>query len=253
MTVTQGTKDTLSVDFPNEDIRTILRNVADLFELNLVIPDTLQGKASIKLRDVTWRQIFTVVLAPAGYTYIQDDNIIKVVSLDSLQQEPVETQVFILNYAKAADIQPSIEPLIDATAGGKSQVDTRANALIITERPTRIKRISAILTVLDKPTSQVMIESKFFEIDQNSAKDLGVKWSSLAGYNVSAGPFQRTYSNVVATNNSNTNTTVGSVSETAPAGTVTGSGNGSGTGVLVNNLSGRNSGSQSNGNNQLLG
>src|SRR5216684_3049074 len=58
--VTQGTKDTLSVDFPNEDIRTILRNVADLFELNLVVPDTLTGKTSIKLRDVTWRQIFQV-------------------------------------------------------------------------------------------------------------------------------------------------------------------------------------------------
>ena len=51
-------KDTLSVDFPDEDIKTILRNVADLFELNLVVPDTLAGKTSIKLRDVTWRQIF---------------------------------------------------------------------------------------------------------------------------------------------------------------------------------------------------
>ena len=200
MIVTQGTKDTLSVDFPNEDIRTILRNVADLFELNLVIPDTLQGKASIKLRDVTWRQIFQVVLAPAGYTFIEDNNIIKVVSLDSLQQEPATTEVFILNYAKAADISPSISPLIDATAGGKIQVDTRANALIITERPTRIKRISAILTSLDKPTSQVLIESKFFETDQNTTKNIGVNWSSLAAYHVgvsgnltSGGPFGTTY------------------------------------------------------------
>src|SRR5450432_2483344 len=61
-------KDTLSVDFPDEEIRTVLRNVADLFELNLVIPDTLQGKTSVKLRDVTWRQIFKVVLEPVGYT-----------------------------------------------------------------------------------------------------------------------------------------------------------------------------------------
>jgi len=182
--VTKGTKDTLSVDFPNEDIRTILRNVADLFELNLVIPDTLQGKASIKLRDVTWRQIFQVVLAPAGYTYIEDNNIIKVVNVDSLNQEPVTTEVFVLSYAKAADISPSVSPLIDATAGGKVQVDTRANALIITERPTRIKRISAILTDLDKPTSQVMIEAKFFETAQNTTKNIGVNWASLANYHV---------------------------------------------------------------------
>src|SRR6476620_8373571 len=59
-------KETLSVDFPDEDIVNILRNVADLFELNIVIPPSLQGKASIKLRDVTWRQIFVSVLTPVG-------------------------------------------------------------------------------------------------------------------------------------------------------------------------------------------
>ncbi|MEY4940514.1 MAG: hypothetical protein RIQ93_2249, partial [Verrucomicrobiota bacterium] len=51
-------RDTLSVDFPDEDIRNILRNVSDLFELNIIMPDSLQGKTTIKLRDVTWRQIF---------------------------------------------------------------------------------------------------------------------------------------------------------------------------------------------------
>jgi type IV pilus assembly protein PilQ len=208
--VSKGAKDTLSVDFPNEDIRTILRNVADLFELNLVIPDTLQGKASIKLREVTWRQIFQVVLAPAGYTFIEDNNIIKVVTLDSLQQEPVTTEVFILNYAKAADIQPSIAPMIDATAGGKMQIDARANALIITERPTRIKRISAILVDLDKPTQQVMIASKFIEITDTSQKNLGVNWSSLSAYGISAGPFAHSYSQAsgVTNNNGTTGTNI---------------------------------------------
>src|SRR5580692_2781936 len=208
--VTKGAKDTLSVDFPNEDIRTILRNVADLFELNLVIPDTLQGKASIKLRDVTWRQIFQVVLSPAGYTFIEDNNIIKIVSLDSVQHEETTTEVFILNYAKAADIQPSISPMIDATAGGKIQVDNRANALIITERPTRIKRISAILVNLDKPTQQVMIESKFIEVTDTSQKNLGVNWSSLSGYGVSAGPFAHSYSQAsgVTNNNGTTGTNI---------------------------------------------
>ena len=62
--VTQKSQETLSVDFPDEEIRVILRNIADLFELNLVIPDTLQGRASLKLREVTWKQIFDVILSP---------------------------------------------------------------------------------------------------------------------------------------------------------------------------------------------
>ncbi|RME67636.1 MAG: hypothetical protein D6781_12800, partial [Verrucomicrobia bacterium] len=62
--------ETLSVDFPDAEIRTILRNIADLFELNLVIPETLEGRASLKLRDVTWKQVFDVLLTPVGYTYV---------------------------------------------------------------------------------------------------------------------------------------------------------------------------------------
>jgi type IV pilus assembly protein PilQ len=73
-------RDTLSVDFPDEDIRNILRNVSDLFELNIVMPDALQGKTTIKLRDVTWRQIFQSVLAPVNHTYVEDGNIIKIVN-----------------------------------------------------------------------------------------------------------------------------------------------------------------------------
>ncbi|MBL9208525.1 MAG: hypothetical protein JNN01_25810 [Opitutaceae bacterium] len=192
-TISEKTKDTLSVDFPDEEIRSILRNVADLFELNLVVPETLQGKTSIKLRDVTWRQIFQVTLAPVGYTFVEDGNIIKIVTVDSLNLEPVTTDVFVINYAKAEDIKKSVEPLVEAAAGGRVIVDTRSNALVISERPTRLTRIRSIVERLDKATDQVMIESKFIEVTDRDVKNLGVKWNSLAGYQISAGPFNQTF------------------------------------------------------------
>lgn len=186
-------KDTLSVDFPDEDIRNILRNVADLFELNLVMPEALQGKTTIKLRDVTWRQIFQSVLSPVGYSYVEDGNIIKIVSNDSLLQEPTSTDVFVLNYARAADIMPTLASLVDAAAGGKIVVDARSNSLVITERPSRMNRIRPIIEQLDKATDQVMIETKFIEVTSGDVKNLGVNWKSLSGYQVSAGPFNQGY------------------------------------------------------------
>lgn len=187
-------KDTLSVDFPDEEIRTVLRNVADLFELNLVIPDTLQGKTSIKLRDVTWRQIFKVVLEPVGYTFIEDGNIIKVVTTESLNLEPLATEVFVLNYARAADVKPSLDALVDPKLGGKIVVDARSNALVVTERPSAIGKIRPIITNLDKATEQVMIETKFIEVTDRDQKNIGVNWASLSGYGLSAGKFTRNYS-----------------------------------------------------------
>jgi type IV pilus assembly protein PilQ len=180
-------KDTLSVDFPDEDIRNILRNVADLFELNIVMPDTLQGRTSIKLRDVTWRQIFKVVLGPVGYTFVEEGNIIKIVTNESLTQEPLNTEVFILNYARAEEILGSIKTLV-VSQGGQVQVDKRINALIISERPSILGRITPVLTSLDKATDQVMIETKFVEVNDTNVKNLGINWSSLNNYQVGYSP-----------------------------------------------------------------
>jgi type IV pilus assembly protein PilQ len=179
--VSSKAKDTLSVDFPDEEIRTILRNVADLFELNLVIPDTLQGRTSLKLREVTWRQIFQVILSPIGYTFVEDGNIIKIVSQDSLLAEPVSTEIFIINYAKADDILKTITTLVDPASGGKIIVDQRSNALVVTERPSRLGRIRPIIEKLDRATDQVMIESKFIEITAGNEHELGLNWSVGGG------------------------------------------------------------------------
>jgi len=185
--VTKG-KDTLSVDFPDEEIRNVLRNVADLFELNIVIPEALQGKTSIKLRDVSWRQIFQVVLQPVGYTFVEDGNIIKVVTQESLNLEPLATEVFILNYAKASEIKPSLDALVDSKLGGKVVVDARSNSLVVTERGSVLQKVRPIIVNLDRATDQVMIESKFIEVNDTDEKDLGVNWSSLQKYSIGATP-----------------------------------------------------------------
>ncbi|MFT3868195.1 MAG: secretin N-terminal domain-containing protein [Nibricoccus sp.] len=185
-------KDTLTVDFPDTEIREVLRNVADMFELNLVIPETLQGKTSIKLRDVTWRQVYQVVLQPVGYTIVEEGNIIRVVTQESLNLEPLTTEVFILNYAKASEIKPSLDSLVDSKVGGKIVVDARSNALVVTERGSVMQKLKPIVQNLDRPTEQVMIESKFIEVTNADIKNVGVNWASLGGYKV-GGSVNRNY------------------------------------------------------------
>ena len=204
---TMAEEETISVDFPDEDVRTILRNVADLFDLNVVIPDTLQGRTSVKLRNITWRQVFDVVLKQQGFTYVEDRNIIEIISVEELTTEPVDTRVFVVNYARAEELEGSIAPLIDAAAGGRIQVDIRSNALVITERPSRMNKIQEIIERLDKATDQVMIESKFIEVTNTDTKNIGVDWTSLSGYGVSAGPYQRTWTRERSTKTTDTGNT----------------------------------------------
>lgn len=180
-------EETISVDFPDEDVRVILRNVADLYALNLVIPDSLKGRTSIKLREVTWQQVFEVVLDPLGYTHVEDRNIIRIKSQEELNAEPLDTRVFIANYARAQALQSALVPLINSDAGGRVEVDVRSNALIVTERPSRMNKIQEIIDRLDRATDQVLIESKFIEITNNDSEKLGINWAGLDEFAMAAG------------------------------------------------------------------
>jgi hypothetical protein len=61
----------ISVDFPDESIGRILRNVADLFELDIAIPEELFAqKIPLTLKDVTWQEVFQNALADTDY-YIE--------------------------------------------------------------------------------------------------------------------------------------------------------------------------------------
>ena len=62
-----------------EDIRNVLKNVADIFELNITIPEELEGKITIKAVDATWHEIFEMALTPFGYTFRDENRIIAIV------------------------------------------------------------------------------------------------------------------------------------------------------------------------------
>ena len=204
-------KDTLSVDFPDEDIRNVLRNVADLFELNLVMPDTLQGKTSIKLRDVTWRQIFEVVLKQVGYTFVEKDNIVKIVGIAELQGEPFGTKTFVFENVAAIKIKPLVEPMLtpkrdgDAAKGilaqpaGNIVVNDLANELIVTDQSTVIARVGDMIKRLDTEPKQVVIETKFVEISKGDLKNrevaLGYK-NANTGLDIRTGVGQAAGSNI---------------------------------------------------------
>jgi len=177
----------LTIDAPGEDVRSIIRKVADLYDLNIMIPASLNGTATLKFRNVTWKQLFDVMLPPTGCGYMEDKNIVLIKSKEEISAEPTQTTVFPLNFSNATDLVTSITPLVDSSNGGKIQIDKRSNSLIVTERPSKFNGIKDIIERLDKPTPEVMIETKFIDIDDTDGKNLGLNWGSLNGYNLSAG------------------------------------------------------------------
>jgi len=174
-------------------VRNILRNVADLFELNLIIPESLQGKTTIKLRNVTWRQIFQKVLTPLGYGFTEQDNIVTVVTLDEVneQQDSIIIPITSGSLGEAKLAAMSVVSKERDVGNGKkipggTVIDLpAASALQITDTLPKLAAVRDTLSRLSKANSatntrQVLIETKFYDVTDGNTRNLGVSFQKLA-------------------------------------------------------------------------
>jgi len=183
--IEQSTNDmaVISLNYKNGDLQNILRLIARVSGINLVAGPEVRGTVTIELRDVHWERALTLILSANGYTYVRDGNILRVVSADQVEKEPLSIIIIPINYAKAIELLPVLTPLLTASRG-KIESDERVNALIITDIPAKLGQIEKVVQRLDQPTPQVLIEAKFIEITVGDVDSEGVDWSNLGDYGI---------------------------------------------------------------------
>jgi len=92
--------------------------------------------------------------------------------------EPVETRVFSLNYAKAEDIKTKISEAL--TKGvGTIQVDERTNKVIVKELSKQMPEIAKIIEEMDEKHKVVLIEAKIVEIELTEQYQYGIDWKAV--------------------------------------------------------------------------
>jgi type IV pilus assembly protein PilQ len=168
----------LKVEFRSTPVNTIISVVAQTLDLNVVVPpdEALQSDLDLRLSEVSWEQVFTVSLAQFGYGYINSDGIVLVRSLEQINGVPDVSRVFQVKYSEAE----SIAKLLTEQSGVNRVVtDSRSNVVIVTGNPSRFAEIKALIETLDRPTPQVMIESRFVEISNQDVTQVGMDWQSL--------------------------------------------------------------------------
>ena len=196
----------LSLNFQDIDVRSVLQLIADFTDLNLVASDTVQGNITLRLQNVPWDQALDLVLKTKGLDQRKIGNVLLVApaaeiaarerqELENLKQvaelAPLRKDIIQLNYAKASDIAKLYED--DAAKGqlkedmrGNVIYDDRTNSLIVTLTQERIDELRRIVTQLDIPVRQVMIEARIVEANVDFDKSLGVTWS---GARIGSGNF----------------------------------------------------------------
>ncbi len=84
-----------------------------------------------------------------------------------------------------SEIKDTIEDLLSPR--GKVTVDDRTNSLIVTDTPDRLEQIEKVVTILDHPLDQVLIEAIILETATDFDKYLGTDWGNGSGENNSLG------------------------------------------------------------------
>jgi type IV pilus assembly protein PilQ len=174
------------VNFQDADIRDVLRLISTYANVNIVADPEVTAEITISLKDVPWDKALTMILQMYGLDSVREGNIIRVTTAATMKKlkeetktEELKTESFFLNFASASKVKESIAGVISKR--GKITVNERANALIITDIPTRLSNIEKIIKGLDIETPQVTIETRIMQIDLGKDKDLGIDWNIVGG------------------------------------------------------------------------
>jgi type IV pilus assembly protein PilQ len=183
--------------------------IADFTSFNVVTSDSVSGSVTLRLKDVPWDQALDIILQAKGLDKRKNGNVLWIAPKDEIAArekqtleaqasteslEPVRTQGFQMNYAKAADIATQISG--SGSTGGTGNnarilstrgsviSEPRTNQLFVTDIPSRLEQVQSLIAKLDIPIRQVMIEARIVEADDRFGKSLGVR---LGGGNVGVG------------------------------------------------------------------
>lgn len=183
----------ISLSFQDIPVRTVLQIIADYNEFNLIISDTVTGNITLRLDGVPWDQALSIILKVKGLDKRMQGNILMVAPSDELaareaqslqakqQVEELATlysEYLQINYAKASEFSELIknEDTSILSARGSVSVDERTNTLLIRDTAKSIEDIKRMITILDVPVRQVVIEARMVTVKDNMNEELGIRW-----------------------------------------------------------------------------
>ena len=200
----------LSLNFQNIEVRALLQVIADFTNFNVVTSDSVTGNVTLRLKDVPWDQALDIIMQAKGLGLRKSGNVILIAPKEELAAkekldlasraeiaslEPVRTQSFQINYARADEIARSLLGLATAgtatggvgvgaggasaarilTARGSVFAEPRTNQLFVTDIPSKLEEIQALIIKVDIPVRQVLIEARIVIANDTFGRSLGVR------------------------------------------------------------------------------
>lgn len=206
----------VTFNFQDIPVRSALNLLAQVSGLNIVAADSVSGSVTVRLVNVPWDQALDVIMRAKGLDKRRNGNVIWIAPQEQIAkyeedlatarikaqtQSPLVSAYIPISYGKASDIAKLLtQKSMQSTGGGGAaggagasrgflsprgsvSSDERTNTLLINDTPEKIKEIRHLVSILDRPVKQVLIESRIVAATDNFTRELGVKWGMQATKN----------------------------------------------------------------------
>jgi type IV pilus assembly protein PilQ len=165
------------------------------------VSDTVQGNVTLRLQNVPWDQALDIVLRTKGLDKRHEGNVIYVAPSEELaarekqqlearkavtELSPVRTEYLQVNYAKASDLASLIRSQGKTSLlseRGSISIDERTNTLLLQDTAERLADIRRLVSTLDIPVRQVLIEARIVIVNDDFSRELGVRFGGAAVFN----------------------------------------------------------------------
>jgi type IV pilus assembly protein PilQ len=189
------TGERISLSFQSVDVRSLLQIIADVAGTNMVVSDSVSGEIAMRLQNVPWDQALDIILRTKGLGLRRQGNVMLVAPMGELAERekseaeaekakvtlsPLRSEIIQVNYAKASEIAALLKSGDNSlmTERGRITVDDRTNTLLLLESREKLAEIRELISRLDIPVRQVLIESRIVIANDDYSKELGARFGA---------------------------------------------------------------------------
>jgi type IV pilus assembly protein PilQ len=187
----------ISLNFQDIKVRAVLQLLAEFTGMNMVVSDKVTGSITLRLNEVPWEQALNIILTTRSLSKRSIGNVMLIAPaeeiIDREKKEfnvqsdlgnlvPLRSELLQINYAKAHEIARLLKDQNTTllSARGSLNVDNRTNTIWIQDTESQIEKIIKLVTHIDVPVKQVLIEARIVNVTKDFAKDLGVRFGISA-------------------------------------------------------------------------
>ncbi len=182
----------VDIDCDEATLADILRQFRKTTGRNIISGEStnLLRRVSVTLRNVPWHKALTAILNSRGFRLDKSEDIYRVV--EDTQTIKFNTRSFCLKHASAlelCDLFNNTYSIKDKNGKIIRQIATcfeSANVVVVTADDKTLSACNEIIEAVDKAVAQIYIEARFLELSTEALHKLGLNWSALESWHLSA-------------------------------------------------------------------